>query len=113
MKKKKRAITLIEIMVVILLIGLISGALAFNMKDSMKEGKVFKTKHNQEKIRDILHLELAKGDKSEAELVEKWKDYVTASPLAKGADIIKDGWKKEFTVTYENGDFVVKSESAK
>lgn len=115
MKKKKRAVTLIEILVVILLIGLISGALAFNMKGSMNEGKIFKTKHNKEKVYDILSIELAKGEKTEEAIVTEWEDLVKASPLAKGEETTFDGWKKKFTVKYEKekGDFVVTSENEK
>ncbi len=61
---KKQAITLIEIMIVILLIGLIGGTLAYNMRGSLDKGKEFKTEQNKSKLYDVLMLEYAKGEKS-------------------------------------------------
>ncbi len=62
--------TLIEIMIVILLIGMIGGALAFNMRGSMDEGKKFKTRQNIARVYDILMMEHAEGTSLE-EVVEK------------------------------------------
>ena len=44
-KKKQYALTLIEIMIVIVLIGLIGSVIGANMKGSLDEGKAFKTKY--------------------------------------------------------------------
>ena len=62
MKIKKRFITLIEIMIVILLIGLIGGALAFNMRGSIDEGKAFKSEQNISRLHDVLMMEYANGN---------------------------------------------------
>lgn len=39
-QKRKQSITLIEMMVVITLIGIVGGALAFNMRGSIQKGKL-------------------------------------------------------------------------
>lgn len=39
-KRKKQSITLVEMMVVITLIGIIGGALAFNMRGSLQKGNL-------------------------------------------------------------------------
>ncbi len=112
-KRKKQFITLIEIMIVIFLIGLIGGALAFNMRGSMDEGRAFKTRQNIERIRDILQLELAKGNATGPELQGAWKAYVHASSLVDGKKTDKDGWGNEFKVEFNmnTDDFDIKSDS--
>lgn len=111
MKKKKRAITLIEIMIVILLIGLIGGALAYNMRGSLDEGKRFKTKQNINRIEDILLIEYAKGNETTEEICNHWQEIVGRSPLVKrnGREIIVDGWGEPFKVTIVDGEFHVTS----
>lgn len=103
--KKKRCVTLIEIMIVIMLIGLIGGALAFNMRGSMDQGRAFKTEQNQIKIHNILMLEAAQGKELDT-VVKNWETYVKSSPLAnnKNDDILYDGWKKKFVVSVVDDD---------
>ena len=55
---KKRTITLLEIMIVVLLIGIIGSVLGFNMKGSLDEGKAFKSREGAKQIRDILLMEV-------------------------------------------------------
>jgi type II secretory pathway pseudopilin PulG len=111
-KKKKQPITLIEIMIVILLIGLIGGVLAYNLKGSLDEGKVFKTEQGAQQVRNILLLEVAKGRISMADIPANWKAIIKASPLVgKPDDLIKDGWGDEFSVKLNNAgdDIIVES----
>lgn len=97
-KKKKRPVTLIEIMIVILLIGVIGGALAFNMRGSLDEGKKFKTEQNLTRVRDILEMELSRGEKTPAEIQSGWQDIVKKSPLANGDKTLVDGKGNPFVV---------------
>lgn len=112
-KRKKRSITLIEIMIVILLIGLIGGALAFNMSGSMDRGRAFKTEQNMARIEDILMMEYAKGDQSLEDIAKEWESVVKRSPLVvkQGKDVMTDGWKKTFNVTYKDGELKITSEA--
>ncbi len=110
MKKQKRSLTLIEIMIVMLLIGLIGGALAFNMRGSLDRGKAFKTEQAILRIQDILDLAVAEGSVTLEEIPRQWKTIVTNSPLcSKNTDLQRDGWGHPFTVTVENGQICVRS----
>lgn len=62
-KIRKRAITLLEIMIVVLLIGIISSVLGINMKGSLDEGKAFKSREGAKQIRDILLMQVENDDK--------------------------------------------------
>ena len=106
-RRKKRAVTLIEIMIVILLIGLIGGALAFNMRGSMDKGRVFKSEQNAMRVYDILMMANATGDFEVKDPIDmkKVKAVVAKSPLAKdGAKLVKDAWGNDLQVKLINGD---------
>jgi prepilin-type N-terminal cleavage/methylation domain-containing protein len=111
-QQKKRAVTLIEIMIVILLIGLISGALMFNMRGSLDKGRIFKTKQNSQRVYDALMMAYASG---EFQLADVSKDDVVLavlnqSPLIKnGAEALKDGWGDRFTLSIVDNDIKVTS----
>ena len=102
-KGKKRCVTLIEIMVVIMLISLIGGALAFNMRGSMDKGRAFKTEQNISRIEDILTLTIAESGKNASDILLSWSQIVTDSPLVKDDSILKDGWNGEIKVA-ANGE---------
>lgn len=110
-KKKKFSVTLIEIMIVILLIGMITGALAFNMSGSLDKGRAFKTEQTISRIKDILLLEYASGADDLATIAEKWTEIISNSALAleKGRDLMRDGWKEPIQVSIKNGEIVVTS----
>lgn len=110
MKQRKKAVTLIEIMIVILLIGLIGGALAFNMRGSLDKGKVFKTEATQARVYDILMLKAAESNATLEEIVEHWVDHVNQSSLVKkGTDLTQDGWNKKLIVSIVDDEIEVKS----
>ena len=100
-KMKKRYITLVEMMIVMFLIAMITGVIAYNYTGSLDEGKAFKTKTGMEKIRTILDLHLATHPDDQQNISQKWIDIVESSPLVKnkGKDIIKDGWGGDYTVS--------------
>jgi general secretion pathway protein G len=102
-KKKKNAFTLLEIMIVIFLIGLIGSIIGYNMKGSMDEGRAFKTKQAQARLRDILELEMAKGaSAADVNNSDKRKDLLTASGIAKNPEkLLKDGWGNAFDISAE------------
>lgn len=99
-REKKRAVTLIEMIVVMLLIAMITGALAYNYNGSLNEGKAFKTREAITRIKTILSLTLAEeSNLNPPELVANWQSYVQHSPLAGKADnLLKDGWNEEYEV---------------
>ncbi len=107
-KKRRSHITLIEIMIVIVLIGLIGGALAFNMRGSLDQGKVFQTEQKLKRIEDILSIAEAQGTSLD-EIASTWETIVADSPLADGAKTTTDGWKEKFTVLSNGKKIVVTS----
>lgn len=97
--RKKNYITLIEIMIVMFLIALITGVLAYNYRGSLDQGKVFKTKAAIEKLETILNLSVAEDPSLSDSIEENWQSVIKKSPLVKNADdLIKDGWGKEYRV---------------
>lgn len=95
---KKRYITLLEIMIVILLIGIITSVVGYNVKGSLEKGKIFKTEQAQKQIRDILLLEVANGTEIE-KVVEGHRKYLKDSGLIKDVDqMLKDGWNNPFEI---------------
>lgn len=111
--KQKRSLTLLEIMIVIVLIGLIGSVIGFNVKGSLDEGKAFKTEMAQEQIKDILLLEVARGSSLE-EVIERKEEILENSGLVKNAkNFLKDGWGIPFHIEIKGQsghDLVVKSD---
>lgn len=113
MNLKKRFITLVEMMIVMFLIAMITGVIAYNYTGSLEEGKAFKTKAGIEKIHTVLDLHLATNPEDRSTLDTKWKEILARSQLVKNAkELEKDGWGIEYTVSAngENGEIEIKSQ---
>jgi type II secretory pathway pseudopilin PulG len=99
-KIKKRYITLMEIMIVMVLIALVMGVIAYNARGSLDEGKKFKTRQGIERIETILNLEVAKDPTKLSTITTGWEDILKSSPLVKDAgQLAVDGWGEKYTVT--------------
>lgn len=109
---KKRYITLIEIMIVMFLIALITGVLAYNFQGSLDEGKKFKTETAMNKLHTILNLEIAKDPALLEDIDSQWEGLVTRSPLVQNSkDLIYDGWGKKYHVEKNSeGNIEIRSE---
>lgn len=95
-KNKKRAFTLLEIMIVIFLIGLIGSVIGYNMKGSLEKGKVFKTEQGAAQLRDVLLLQVADGASLD-DVVGSPLKYVKKSGLIRDPDkAVKDGWGQPY-----------------
>ncbi len=103
-KRKKRAITLIEMIIVMILIATITGAIAYNYRGSLNEGKAFKTKEGMSRIETILAIYFAENsDELQKYQQGDWKKIIQMSPLIKNPDeYIKDGWGKQYDVQVSN-----------
>jgi general secretion pathway protein G len=113
MKKKKRTLTLLEIMIVIALITLITGVIGYNMRDTLNRGRAFRTEQAKEQLRDMLLLSLSDG-KSPAQIIHTPGACIKDLGLAKNVDqLLKDGWNNKFTITYleDEADFKIESEA--
>lgn len=108
---KKRYVTLVEMMIVITLIIMIIGVIAWNVQGSLEEGKAFKTKTGMEKLQTILEIMMANNPELEGRVAQDWPELIKFSPLVKNVnDISKDGWGNKYEVSVENGHVHVKSE---
>lgn len=103
MKTKRRNITLIEVMIVMLLVALFTGVVAYNYSGSLEVGKANTTKMAMEKLENTLALILAEHPDKIQNLEGEWQALVKSSPLVKNADsLIKDGWGRPFEVTIDS-----------
>ena len=55
MKKKKRSMTLLEVMIVIFIIGIIGSIVGYNMKGSMEKARAFKRVRGSKKWQKYSH----------------------------------------------------------
>lgn len=110
---KKRFITLVEMMIVMFLIAMITGVIAYNYTGSLEEGKAFKTRNGMTKIQNVLSMHLATHPENQANIETKWPEYLALSPLVKSSkDLEKDGWGGDYKVNIdeESGEIAVTSE---
>lgn len=111
MERKKRPLTLLEIMIVIFLITLITGAIGYNMKGTLDRGRAFRTEQAQAQLRDLLLICLEEGVKPE-DLTKDPAEYLKKFNLAKNSEkIVQDGWGSNFLITYNQSksDFKIVS----
>jgi general secretion pathway protein G len=110
---KKRALTLLEIMIVIFLITLITGTIGYNMRGTLDKGRAFRTERAKEQLHDLLLICLAESDKTAAQIASDPSEYLKQTGLAKDPKgLILDGWKEPFKITVNPSgtDFNIKSD---
>lgn len=110
---KKRALTLLEIMIVIFLITLITGTVGYSMRGTLDKGRAFKTERAKEQLRDLLLICLAEKGDADA-IAAKPLEYIKQLGLAKDPEgLLEDGWKTKFQIaaTANKADFKIKSEA--
>jgi general secretion pathway protein G len=102
-KKKRFSITLIEMVIVMILITMITGAIAYNYRESLNEGRAFKTKEGIERIKTIITLYLAEHPEDQSQYqTRNWKDIVAMHPLMKGSkNFLTDGWGDAYEIRVE------------
>lgn len=110
----KRSVTLIEMMIVMFLIAMIIGVVAYNYQGTLEESKAFKTKTAKQKLVTILTVIVSNDPTLEENLESEWKAWVKKSPLVQNPnDIVKDGWGQDFDVKIDDGRVTVESEKYK
>lgn len=106
----KRCVTLIEMMIVMFLIAMIIGVVAYNYQGSLEEGKAFKTRTAMEKLETILTIAVSENPGRLDDIESRWRDYVSGSPLVSNPkDLIRDGWGQEYQVRVVDGKVEVRS----
>jgi general secretion pathway protein G len=109
MKKKKRPMTLLEIMIVIFIIGIIGSIIGYNMKGSMEKARAFKTREGMKKVTEILTLQMA-TDSSAEEVRKSPITVLRDSGLATDPkSLLEDGWGKPYQVTVVGDTVKVRS----
>ncbi len=109
---KKRALTLLEIMIVIFLITLITGTIGYNMKGTLDRGRAFRTEQAKVQLHDLLLICLEEGEKPD-ELAKNPSFYLKKYNLAKNSEkLVQDGWGSDFTINYNQtrNDFGISSQ---
>lgn len=112
---KKRALTLLEIIIVIFLITLITGAIGYSMKGTLEKGRAFRTEQAMEQLHDLLLMCLAEGDKPD-DVQSRPAEALTRHGLAKNpSKIVEDGWGQPFKIEPIAGktDFKISSQNLK
>jgi len=116
-RKKRQPITLLEIMIVILLIGVIGGVLSYNLKGTLDRGKKFRTEEGIKRLKEILDLQIETGPYKRSELLGsadslKVKECVKASGFIspdKLDEFLKDGWKEPYIITENESGLCITS----
>jgi len=107
--RKRRNVTLIEMMIVMFLIALITGVVAYNYTGSLDEGKRFKTKQAMDRIENVVNLAIAENPSFD---IKDWEEAVKKSPLIKNpSNYLKDAWGGDFKVTLDSGTVNVTSDN--
>ena len=109
---KRRYITLIEMIIVITLIGIIMGALAWRYTGALDKGRAFKTETAMARLETILNLAVAERPGLIDDIDSEWEKIVEQSPLVDDPNkLIIDGWGSEYDVSVEDGDIIIRSEN--
>lgn len=98
-------------MIVILLIGLISGVVSYNLKGTLDKGKAFRSEQGAKRLADILNLEIQMGHINTSDLIKnedlsKNKEkllstWISNSGLINPKEVdsfLKDGWNKPYKI---------------
>ena len=117
LRRKRHPITLLEIMIVILLIGVIGGVLSYNLKGTLDRGKVFRTEEGMKRLKEILELQLETGKYSRADLLgptdlSKVKECVKDSKFISSQNLdafLKDGWNEPYIIREVDNELHISS----
>lgn len=107
---KRQFLTLIEMMIVMFIIALITGGLAYRYVGSLDESRAFKTKVAIDRVSGILNLKAADDPTFLDRAGSAWQTVIETSPLvANSKDLIRDGWGQIFQVEVNDDTINVSS----
>ncbi|MGR3973847.1 MAG: type II secretion system protein [Candidatus Rhabdochlamydia sp.] len=112
---QKRSVSLLEMMIVILLIGLIGGVLSYHLKGALEQGKRFKTEEGIKRLQSILELQVVQGFCSAQELEgdssqDIVKQCLLDSRLISSQNLktfLLDGWGHPYHIQVVDGEIHV------
>jgi len=121
-KRKRHPITLLEIMIVILLIGVIGGVLSYNLKGTLDRGKKFRTEEGMKRLKEILEIEIEQGKTTIFTLFGKKSVILSNSDAVKNCvggsgfipdsnldSFLVDGWKEPYFIEIDKEQLVITS----
>jgi general secretion pathway protein G len=103
MKGRRFALTLIEMIIVMLLIATITGAIAVNYQRSLDKGKLFATERRAERLRSIAYIYFAEHpERIGGEL--NWEEIINETGLGAGkaSDLLQDDWGNKFDISIQD-----------
>ena len=103
MRTRRFALTLVEMIIVMLLIATITGAIAVNYQKSLDKGRMFATERRAERLRAIAHIYFAEHpERVGSEL--NWEEVINDTGLGSGqaSDLLKDDWGNKFDITIQD-----------
>lgn len=96
-KKKRRFMTLIEIMIVMFLISIIAGMVTYKVKGSIDYGKAFKTHQKIVQMKQILELAAIQKGIEHVQVDANIKKILNRSLLSSKKDeLLTDGWNEKW-----------------
>jgi general secretion pathway protein G len=93
-RKPARGMTLIEIMVVLVILGLIAGAIGFNVFSNLKEAQIKSAKLDLQGLAngvDLYHVETGQWPDSLQQLVPKYIREIRKDPWGKDYSYVRSG----------------------
>ncbi len=104
--------TLLEIMIVIVLIGVISSIVGINVKGSMDKAKKSQAQLTAEKIKNALTYAVTAEGKNLSEVVKNPKESLNDNPFVMKKDVDKilvDPWGVPYKIEEKDGEIIVES----
>jgi general secretion pathway protein G len=109
--RSRRALTLIEIMIVLFLIGMVISVLTYSMKGSMDEGKCFKARQRALQIEQLLMMASAQTGLPLDAVIAEPKKYLESTGLVKdGTPFLQDPWGQQMQMAIQDDRIVVWSD---
>lgn len=107
---KRRAMTLMELMVVIVIIGLVSSVVAYNVRGSLEKGRDFKTRQAMNMLEEVIALEVPSNEI--ARFLEAPEKVLRDTGLVKNPKkLLEDGWGTPFkmALSRDGKELVIRS----
>jgi type II secretory pathway pseudopilin PulG len=105
-RKRRCALTLMEMIIVMILIATITGSIAVSYNSSLNKGRTFATERKIERLKAIIHVYMAEHPDyvSQSSGQEpNWEQVINETGLgtSKAEDLLKDAWGNKLTISYK------------